>query len=106
MSETVWQELLEEAPLAVRACLHYFQAHFLAWQPKLLEERAMLHYLATQGFEVRIATFGVPNRKDWYLEVYREEALLRHERNFADRALALEAAIRLVFQELEKDLNA
>lgn len=102
MSETVWQELQEEAPLAVYACLHYFQARYLAWQSKLLEEQAIVHYLSAKGFEIHISTFGVPNRQDWYFEIRRQEELFRHERNFTCYELAAEAAIRLVFLELEQ----
>lgn len=103
MSETEWQELQEEAPLAVNACLLYFQERYMGlWRSRLMEEAAVLTYLSGKDFELSVSNFGLPNRRDWYYEIHRENRLFQHERGFATYELAAQAAIKAVFAVLEK----
>ncbi len=103
MEQQNWEDLLEEAPVAVNACLRYFQERYMGnWQLKILRADAIFAYLNTKGYEVTVSTFGVPNRTDWYYEIHREETLLKHERNFVSAELAALQAITFTFLELEK----
>ena len=101
MREQTWVELQLDAPLAVNACLHYFQQRYANWQAKLLDIEAIVAYLNTKGLEVLISTFGIPNRTDWYYEVYYDGSLLQHERDFTTYELAATTAITMAFQHLE-----
>lgn len=104
MKEQSWMGLLEEAPVAVQTCLIYFQERYPgSWRMKLLNTEAVLTYLRTKDFEITVATFGIPNRQDWYCEVAFQGNLLKHERNFINYELAAEAAIFFAFQKLETD---
>ncbi len=102
MKEENWMELQEEAPLAAAACLHYFQDRHLNWKSKMLEPDAILSYLQTKGFEITVSTFGIPNRNDWYCEVFYGDKLIKHERDFTSYELAATEAIVTAFLELEK----
>lgn len=96
-------ELQTEAPLAVNACLYYFQERYPgAWQSKIMEPDAIFSYLGAKGFEITVSTFGIPNRSDWYCEVYYENKLLKHERDFKKYDIAAMEAITTAFAELEK----
>lgn len=105
MREQTWAELQEEAPLAVNACVHYFKDRYANWRAKMLEIDAILLYLQTKDIELIIATFGIPNRQDWYYELFVEGNLLRHEREFHTYELAAMTAILLAFSILESQLQ-
>ena len=103
MKERDWMELQAEAPLTVNACLHYFQDRYMGdWRSRILEPDAIFAYLQTKGFEIRVSTFGIPNRSDWYCEVYRDGQLIKHERDYKKYDLAAMDAIMTAFVELEK----
>ena len=70
-----------------------------------MEVDAIFTYLSSRGFEITVSTFGIPNRKDWYCEVYFQENLLIHERDFKTYQLAATTAISTAFIELEKGLS-
>lgn len=107
MKEQYWLGLLEEAPVAVQTCLLYFQERYPGhWRAKILDVQAVFTYLQTRDFELRVATFGIPNRKDWYCEVFFQSDLLLHERNFSTYERAAEEAITTAFRRLEKLLVA
>lgn len=102
MEEQNWTELLEEAPVAVKTCLIYFQERYPGnWRAKLLDTGAVLTYLSTRNFEITVATFGIPNREDWYYEVLFQGNLLKHERNFTAYELAADEAMITAFLKLE-----
>ena len=106
MKEQDWLELQEEAPRAVHACLLHFQQRYIGlWQSRLLDAEAVIAYLEAQGFSIAVSTFGIPNRKDWYCEVYRYGELLKHERDFAGYERAAREAIVTAFLELENELD-
>lgn len=105
MKEQSWMELLEEAPVAVQSCLIYFQERYSGhWRAKLLDTQAVLTYLSTKDLDITVATFGIPNRQDWYYELTFREKLLQHERNFATYELAADQAISFAFRKLETKL--
>ena len=103
MNKQHWMELREEAPCAVGACLLYFQDRYLGqWALKMTNPKAVIAYLKTQAYEVRITQFGLPNRKDWYYEITHAGDLLQHARGFPTYQAAATEAIRFVFIELEQ----
>lgn len=102
MREQTWVELQAEAPLAVNACVHYFQDRYANWRVKIMGIDALLSYFATKEIEIVISTFGIPNRKDWYYEIFLEGNLLQHERDFSTYELAATTAFTIAFQALEK----
>lgn len=104
MKEQDWVALQAEAPFAVNACLHYFQYRYGNWRSKIMEVDAIFTYLGSRGFEITVSTFGIPNRKDWYCEVYFQESLLLHERDFKTFQLAAFEAITIAFIALERAL--
>ncbi|MCB0633837.1 MAG: hypothetical protein KDD15_29100 [Lewinella sp.] len=107
MKEPCWMELLEEAPVAVQSCVLYFQERYPgSWQAKLLDSDAILRYLDSKDFEITVATFGIPNRQDWFCEVIFQGTLLKHERNFATYELAADEAIITAFRKLETTLSS
>lgn len=103
MRQENWMELQSEAPLAVNTCLNYFQDRYMGnWRTKILDPGAVFTYLQTVGFEITVSTFGIPNRSDWYCEVYYQGQLLKHERDFISFELAALEAITTAFGELER----
>lgn len=106
MDEQYWMDLLEETPAAVQTCARYFQERYLGnWQSRLLDAGAVLGFLQRHELEVTVATFGIPNRRDWYYEIVFRGELLRHERHFQTYELAAESAIRAAFRQLEVSLR-
>lgn len=96
-------ELREEAPCAVGACLLYFQDRYMGQSSiKMTDPKAVIAYLQTQAYEIKVIQFGLPNRQDWYYEVTQAGNLLQHARGFASYKVAATAAIRFVFLKLER----
>lgn len=96
-------ELREDAPCAVAACLLYFQERYIGhWSRKITQPQAIVAYLQTQGFELTVTQYELPNRKDWYYELYAADQLVQHARNFTSYQEAAAEAIRIAFLKLEQ----
>jgi len=102
MHTQFWRTLQVEAPRALALCLDYFQQHYPGQaSAQLLHPKSVLNYLHTQGYQLDISQFGIPNRQDWYYEVIADGKLLQHQRGFPTQALATQAAFRYTFLALE-----
>ena len=105
MSKQFWRALQLEAPGALALCLDYFQQRYPgSASEQLLYSKSVISYLQTQGYTILVRQFGIPNRKDWYYEVHTNRQLLQHQRGFASRILAIQAAFRFTFLILEEQL--
>jgi hypothetical protein len=102
MSKQFWRVLQAEAPRALALCLAHFQERYPgSASAQLLATKPVIDYLYQQGYSLQISQFGIPNRQDWYYEVHTGPQLLRHQRGFASRTLATQAAFRFAFLHLE-----
>lgn len=102
MSKQFWRVLQAEAPRALALCLAYFQERYPSpASAQLLVSKSVTDYLSQQGYDLQISQFGIPNRQDWYYEIHTGPQLLRHQRGFASRELATQAAFRFAFLHLE-----
>lgn len=102
MTPSFWRMLQDEAPRALALCLDYFQLHYGGpATEQLLRPRAVLAYLQTQGYQLTITQFGIPNRDDWYFEIHLHGEFLVHQRGYRSKELALQVAVQAVFVSIE-----
>ena len=102
MNKQYWMELREDAPYAVAACLLYFQERYIGrWATKITTPEAVIAYLQTRAYDVRITQFQLPNRQDWYYDIYHAGELVQHARGFVSYQAAAATAIQLAFIALE-----